>query len=509
MKVSLVGAGPGDPGLLTLRGRELLASADVVVYDALANPVLLDYARKGAELVYVGKIADRHALPQEEINELLVEKARQGHHVVRLKGGDPYIFGRGGEEGEFLARCGIPFEVVPGISSAVAAPAYAGIPLTHRDFVSSVTIITGHEKPEKTVSAHNWDAYAASGSTLVFLMGMRNLPHIAANLIAAGMASDTPAAVIYRGTTPMQRIVVATLGELPEAAAAAKMLNPAVIVVGKVVKLRDCLGWFERKPLLGRTIVVTRAREQASALSGALSACGAYVLECPSISVEPMDNYEACDAAIARLSDYSWLVFTSVNGVKYFWRRLDNAGKDSRSLGNAKVAAIGPATASELAARGIRADIVPESYVAESVAAAITLCEGTELAGKRVLLPRAGKARNVLPDELAAAGAIVDIVPVYRATPAKSHVAEVEEALAKCSLDCITFGSSSTVENFLELVSPRKLLEHPETILAAIGPVTADTLRKHGLEARIMPDKFTIPGLVDAITGYFASIRKQ
>lgn len=504
MKVSLVGAGPGDPGLLTIRGREILASADVIVYDALANSSLLELAKPGAELIYVGKVADAHALPQAQINELLAAKAREKGHVARLKGGDPYIFGRGGEEAEYLVDQGIPFEEVPGISSAIAAPAYAGIPLTHRDFVSSVTIITGHEKPGKSDSSHNWHAFAQSGSTLVFVMGMKNLGEICASLINAGMDPQTPAAVIYRGTTLMQRSLTAPLGALPQAAVQAGLANPAVIVVGKVVSLKDKLDWFSQKPLLGRTIVVTRAREQASDLAQSLADLGARVLQCPSIAIKPLASYEACDTSLERLYEYGWLIFTSVNGVKYFWQRLDKAGKDARCLAGCKVAAIGPATAAALRKAGINPDLVPETYVAEAVAAALIAREGGKLEGMRILLPRAAKARMALPDALASAGAVVDIVPIYETVPACAEIAEVRAVLADGKLDCVAFGSSSTVENFLELLPATEIARHPETLLAAIGPVTAATLAKHGLEAGIKPQQYTIPALIAAIVEKFS-----
>lgn len=341
MKVYLLGAGPGDPGLLTLKARDALAAADVVVYDALANDSLLGHARPDAELIYVGKVAGNHALPQHEINALLVRKAKEGNIVARLKGGDPYIFGRGGEEAEELLAAGVPFEEVPGISSTIAAPAYAGIPLTHRDFASSVTIITGHENPDKPGSVHNWQALARSASTLVFVMGMKNLPDIARNLLDAGLDPRTPAALIYRGTTPRQRSLVATLRELPQAAVDAHFTNPSVIVVGKVASLHDKLNWFEQKPLLGKSIVVTRAREQASSLARSLSGLGAEVIQCPTIEIRALPDYAELDAAVARLADYGWLIFTSVNGVRHFWQRLEAAGKDSRALGACKVAAIG------------------------------------------------------------------------------------------------------------------------------------------------------------------------
>jgi len=351
MKVYLIGAGPGDAGLLTLKGRDALACADVVVYDALANDSLLGHARPDAERIYVGKVAGNHALPQHEINALLVRKAKEGKVVARLKGGDPYIFGRGGEEAEELLAAGVPFEEVPGISSTIAAPAYAGIPLTHRNFASSVTIITGHENPDKPGSVHNWKALAASASTLVFVMGMKNLPDIARHLLDAGMDPDTPAALVYRGTTPYQRSLVATISTLPQAAVDNKFSNPSVIVVGKVCSLHDQLGWFEQRPLYGRSIVVTRAREQASGLAQSLTELGANVIQCPTIEISPLADYSELDAAVARLAEYGWIIFTSVNGVRHFWKRLAACGRDSRAIGRCKVAAIGPATADALRER--------------------------------------------------------------------------------------------------------------------------------------------------------------
>ena len=343
MKVYLIGAGPGDAGLLTLKGRDALACADVVIYDALANDSLLGHARPDAERIYVGKVAGNHALPQHEINALLVRKAKEGKVVARLKGGDPYIFGRGGEEAEELLAAGVPFEEVPGISSTIAAPAYAGIPLTHRNFASSVTIITGHENPDKPGSVHNWKALAASASTLVFVMGMKNLPDIARHLLDAGMDPDTPAALVYRGTTPYQRSLVATISTLPQAAVDNKFSNPSVIVVGKGCSLHDQLGWFEQRPLYGRSIVVTRAREQASGLAQSLTELGANVIQCPTIEISPLADYSELDAAVARLAEYGWIIFTSVNGVRYFWKRLATCGRDSRAIGQCKVAALGPA----------------------------------------------------------------------------------------------------------------------------------------------------------------------
>ena len=496
MKVYLVGAGPGDPGLFTLRGKELLEKADVVVYDYLANHSLLQWARPDAELIYVGKKAGAHALPQDEINKLLVKKAGEGKLVARLKGGDPYIFGRGGEEAEELLNAGVEFEEVPGISSAIAGPAYAGIPLTHRAFASSVTLITGHEDPDKPGSAHNWKALAAGANTLVFVMGMKKLPEIARKLIEAGLQPDTPAALVYWGTTPRHRSLVSTLEKLPQEAVAQSFTNPSLIVVGGVVSLHDRLNWFEKKPLLGRGIVVTRAREQASGLANMLAELGAEVIQFPTINISPLADYGKVDALVAKLNEYDWLIFTSVNGVRQFWRRLAACGKDSRALGGRKVAAIGPATAEELRARGIEPDFIPEKYLAEGVAEGL-LALG--MAGKRVLVPRARQAREVLPDELRKAGAAVDILPVYETLPAGARREEVLELLREGRIHCITFGSSSTVDNFVSLIPADILRGYPQVRLAAIGPVTKKTLERHGLECHIMPEEYTIPALVESL----------
>ena len=509
MKVNLVGAGPGDPGLITVRGREAIAAADVVVYDALANRALLDAARPDAELIYVGKVADQHALPQDQINELLAAKASEGKYVVRLKGGDPYVFGRGGEEAEYLASRGVPFEETPGVSSAVAAPACAGIPLTHRDFASSVTILTGHAKYRPDGSAHNWEALAKSRSTLVVLMGMKNLPEIARSLVQGGLAEDTPAAVIYKGATPEQKSVFAPLGKIAEAAAAAGLANPAVVVIGKVASLGRSLDWFTKRPLFGKTIAVTRARAQASELTSRLEALGARVIECPAIKIAPLEDYSAADAAIADILSYRWIIFTSSNGVKYFWERLRKAGLDTRALSAAKIAAIGPGTAEALRGKGVTADFIPTSFVAEEAANQLVGQEGAALAGQRALIPRAAKARMVLPDELAAADMKVDAVPVYQTVPGEGCGKEIEALLEAKRLDCVAFASSSTVVNFLKIIPAGALKAHPEVALAAIGPVTAATLQANGLGAAIQPSSYAIPGLAEAIAKYYESPGKD
>lgn len=502
MYVYLIGAGPGDPGLITCKGLRALSEADVVVYDYLAGAALMDHVRPDAERIYVGKVAGNHALPQADINRLLVTKAREGKVVARLKGGDPYIFGRGGEEAETLADAGIPFEEVPGVTSTIAGPAYAGIPLTHRAAASSVTLITGHEDPTKPGSVHDWQALARSASTLVFVMGMKNLPDIARNLMDAGMKPDTPAALVHWGTTDHQRSLASTLAELPDAARREGFSNPSVIVVGEVVRLRDKLNWFEKRPLFGRTVVVTRAREQASDSAARFAALGARVIQFPTIAVRPLADTTDLDAALDRLSSYGWLVFTSVNGVRFFRERLNARALDARALAGLQVAAIGPATAGAVRDMGLRPDFVPESYVAESVAEGL-LQQGA--AATRVLLPRAREARDVLPDTLRRAGAEVDVVPVYETVPALGDRDEVLRLLDEGHLDCVTFGSSSTVRNFLAAVPAEKLKAHPETKLACIGPVTADTLVSHGLTPDIQPQDYTVPALVRAVADAFAA----
>ena len=492
-KVYLIGAGPGDPGLFTLRGRDVLAKAEVVVYDYLASEELLKYCPQ-AELIYVGKKGGDHTLPQDKINQLLIAKAQEGKVVARLKGGDPYVFGRGAEEAENLVEAGIDFEVVPGVTSAVAAPAYAGIPLTHRRYASSVSFITGHEDPTKPESAIDWEALVKSKSTLVFFMGVKNLPQISSNLVQAGMDPDMPVALVHWGTTCRQRTLVSTLTKVAEEAKAKNFTPPSLIVVGDVVRLKSVLDWFEKRPLLGKKIVVTRAREQASELSRLLRELGACVLECPTIKIKPLDDYEHVHQTLANLEFFDWLVFTSVNGVKFFWQILAKAHLDTRALGGLQVAAIGPATARALEERGVRPDFVPPKYVAEDVVQGL---KSFGLKNKRILIPRAKEAREVLPVELKKAGAEVVVLPIYETVVAEENKEKLLAGLISGQIDVITFTSSSTVKNFFQLVGKDTPLDG--TKLVSIGPITSQTLQDYGYLPSKEAQEYTIAGLVEAI----------
>jgi uroporphyrinogen III methyltransferase/synthase len=499
--VYLVGAGPGDPGLISVRGRQCIERADVVIYDYLASASLLKHARRGAELIYVGKKGGNHTMGQEDINALIVEKARGGKVVTRLKGGDPYIFGRGGEEAEVLARAGLAFEVVPGVTSAIAAPAYAGIPLTHRRLTSTLAFITGHEDPARNESRIEWKSLAQGIGTLVFLMGVRNLPAIVERLVRHGKSPETPAALIRWGTTARQTTVTGTLENIVGRVERAGLTSPAVIVVGEVVRLRETLNWFEKRPLLGKRIVVTRAREQASDLVERLSELGAECLECPTIKIVPVEDAASVHQAIDRLSRYDWIVFTSVNGVGCFFEALFARGFDVRALSRMKTAAIGPATAERLLNFGLKSDIVPESYRAESVVAAF---RDQPVAGKHILLPRAATARPILPVELRNMGAEVDEVAVYQTLIDSENATLLIDALESDQVDVITFTSSSTVGNFNAVLPAecRSALVEGITV-ACIGPVTAKTARRLGFEVNIVAAEFTIPGLCAAIVAHF------
>ena len=439
--VYLVGAGPGDPGLLTLKGRDCLACADVVVYDHLANVEILGHARDDAEMIYVGKQAGRHSMPQEEINALLVEKGLEGKTVVRLKGGDPYVFGRGGEEALELREAGVPFEVVPGITAGVAAAAYAGIPVTHRGFNSAVTLVTGHEDPTKPESALDWSALAKGAGTLAIYMGVKNLPLITQKLINGGRPPETPVALIRWGTHPTQRVVDGTLANIVERVREAKLTPPCIIVVGEVVKLRNELNWFESRPLFGKTVLVTRSRQQASDLAAKLAALGARVLIFPTIRIEPPLDDQPLERAVASLADFDWIIFTSANGVESFFSMLDGLGRDGRCLANCKVCSIGPGTTARLSLRGIRPDLVPERFTTQAVFDALS--EANEVKGNRFLRPRADIAGKALPQQLRDAGAEVTDIEAYR-TLRPTPDPETIEALRAGEVDIVTFTSSST-----------------------------------------------------------------
>ena len=481
--VYLVGAGAGDAGLLTLKARDVLEIADVVIYDRLADDSILNFCA-GAKKIYVGKEAGKHTLKQSEINQLLVDEARKNKIVVRLKGGDPFVFGRGGEEALYLRENNLPFEIIPGITSAIAVPAYAGIPVTHRGLATSFAVITGHEDPTKPESTINWEKISTAVDTLIFLMGIANLPQIVAKLIEHGRNPKTPAALIRWGTKPNQETFITTLKEAPNA----KILPPAIFVVGEVVSLHEQLKWFETRPLFGKKILVTRARTQASKLSNALKNLGAEVLEAPTIKIAaPSDNYTVIDSAINNLRGFDWIIFTSANGVEKFFERLKLNSLDARALN--KVAAIGSATAEKLSTFGITADVVPKEFVAESLADSLKEFVG----GKKILLARAEVARNVLPDTLKTFGADVTVAPVYKTE------AEATAQIDFDAIDLITFTSSSTVENFIASYGVEPL---QKVSSAAIGTLTAQTLERFGVMASVVAKEFTINGLIDAIKNF-------
>ena len=501
-KVFLVGAGPGDPGLITVRGKECIETADVIIYDYLAAPALLTHAQKKAEIIYVGKKGGDHTLSQGQINALIVEKAKAGFRVCRLKGGDPFIFGRGGEEAEVLVKEGIAFEIVPGITSAIAAPAYAGIPLTHRKLTSTVAFVTGHEDPDKDESSIDWATLAKGIGTLVFFMGVKNLPNIIQQLTDHGKPPDTPVALVRWGTTPQQVTVSGTFENIVERAKKAGLKAPAIIVVGDVVDLRQTLKWFENRPLTGKRIVVTRARQQASDLVKMLTDAGAECLECPTIKILPPEDKTALNRAVQNLSGYDWIVFTSANGVTFFFERLFADNKDVRALSHIRTAAIGPATAQRLFEFGLKSDIVPRTYRAESVVEAF----GKEdIKGKKILLPRAEEARPVLPLELTKMGAEVEEVTAYQTIKDLENADILIQGLDEKTIDLITFTSSSTVKNFKALLPADRFKQLIDGVkVASIGPITAETAMDLGFDVHIVADSFTIPGLCEAIVQHYS-----
>jgi len=501
-KVFLVGAGPGDAGLFTLKGVEAIKRADVVVYDYLASKTLLKFAKEDAELLYVGKRGGDHTLPQDKINQLIIEKALQGKTVARLKGGDPFIFGRGGEEAQEMIQKGVSFEIIPGITSAIAVPAYARIPLTHRSHTSTVAFITGHEDPTKNDSSIEWEKIATGVGTLVFLMGVSNLKNIVDKLIANGRSPDTPAALIRWGTTPKQRTVTGTLRNIVSEVEKAGLKPPCIIVVGDVVGLRKELNWFEKRPLFGKRVIVTRSRKQASKLSNLLEENGAEVIEFPTIKIVPPRSFDDLDKAVDNLSRYDWAVFTSVNGVKSFLERLKEKGKDIRELKGVRIAAIGPATADEMKRLGIIVDLIPDEYRAEAL---VDFFAKEGAVGLKILVPRAAFAREILPDKLREMGADVDVVAAYETVKPDENAEEIKEMLKQGEIDLITFTSSSTVINFVNMFEKDSVKEILKGVtIASIGPITAKKAEEFSLTSHIVPEKFTIESLVHSVVKYFS-----
>ena len=491
--VYLVGAGPGDPGLITARGAELLRKADVVVYDRLVSPALLALA-PDAGLIYVGKEPDTPGEFQAFINEQLAAHAREGRTVVRLKGGDPFVFGRGGEEAMALVEAGVPFEVVPGVTSAIAVPAYAGVPVTHRDIAAVFTVVTGSEDPAKPDPQVDWKALAHVGGTLVVLMGWQSLPAIVRALLAEGRPPDTPATVTQWGTLPNQRTVSGTLADIVEKGEAAGITSPVVTVIGGTAALRPALRWFDRTPLFGKRVLVTRSRTQAGTLSALLRAQGAEAVELPTIVVKPLADTSVLDAALADLTTFDWVILTSKNGVDVVFDRLAAAGKDARAFSQTRVAAIGPATAAALAEHGITADLMPAAYTTRSVAYSFA---SLDIRGVRILLPRADIAPPTLPDGLREMGALVTEISAYHTVAPEDAAATARETLASGTIDAVTFTSSSTVRNLVSLLDGPALIN--ESKVVTIGPVTSKTATELGVRVDREATEHTVRGVADAV----------
>ena len=503
--VYLVGAGPGDPGLITFKGLQCIREAEVVVYDRLMDRRLLNEAPADAELVDLGKVKGSAQQVQDEINRVIVEKALEGKRVVRLKGGDPFVFGRGGEEAEVLAEAGVPFEVVPGISSAIAVPAYAGIPLTHRKVSSSFTVVSGSEDSMKEESSIDWKNLAVGTGTLVVLMGWGTLAGIVDALKGNGMSPSTPAALIQWGTEPYQKTVVGCLQDILERGLEASLTSPVVAVFGQVVDLRERIGWYDSKPLFGKRVLVPRAREQASVFSRLLTREGAEPVEVPTIEIQPVVDHARLDHVLTSLSRYDWVVFASVNGVEITFQRLEQLGLDARAFGGAKVCAIGPATATTLRERGITADLTPRESVSESVVEGLA---ETGVEGKSILLLRAEVGRDVLPQGLTRRGALVEEVPVYRTVVPEESRERVRKLVAEEIVDAVAFTSSSTVRNLVELLGG-DVVSLNGIAVACIGPTTAETAREVGLTVDAVAQESTIPGLVEALERHFSATQEM
>ncbi len=509
-KVYLVGAGPGDPGLITVRGKYLLERAEVVVYDYLASRKLLKHVPQSAEFIYAGKKGGaKHTHTQDEINQMLVDSALAGKTVVRLKGGDPFIFGRGGEELERLYEAKVPFEVVPGVTSATAAATYAGIPITHRSYTASVAFLTGHEDPTKADSNVDWAKLATGAGTIVVYMGIKNLPIIVDNLLKHGRDPETPVAVVRWASTPEQRTVVGTLATIRDIVVEAGIKPPSLIIVGEVVKLRETIDWYEKRPLFGKKIVVTRTREQASVLMAGLEENGANCFECATIDIHPVDSYEILDGELERLQEYHWILFSSLNGVEYFFKRLYQKGMDARDLKGSDLGVVGKSTADLLLKYGVNADLIPPVFTSEGLAESL-LDQGVE--GRNILIPRAEKGREILPETLRGAGAQVTIAPVYKNIQPAGRKDELRQELEAGLVNLVTFTSSSTVRNFLTMVDAKDSEELKDLLkdvkIAAIGPITAKTVTDNGLTVDIQPEEHTIAEMVKAIVSYYTNQSK-
>lgn len=492
--VCLVGGGPGDSSLISVRGAVRLTQADVVLHDKLVGPELLEIVPPEAERIFVGKWRGTHVWTQDQINEAMVRHARSGRRVVRLKGGDPFVFGRGGEECEYLARHGVPFEVVPGITAAFGAPATAGIPLTHRGLSRSFALVTGHGHPDEDTPLDF--AALARMETIAIYMGVKTLAANCERLMQAGMASTTPAAIIRSGTLPAQQTVVGTLATIASQATEANVQPPALVLFGEVVRMRESIEWFECRPLHGQTVAITRRREQAEELAGELMAAGAEVIEAPTIALVPVEDHAVADEALEGLNDYDWLVLTSTNGVDAMFERLTAVGRDSRALAGVKVAAVGRATAARLAAHGIRADLVPGEAVGEALAEELIQ---HDVAGRRILLLRAEIARKVLTDALAAAGAVCVDLPVYRTVCPDKLPEEFLRLLDRDGISWITLTSPSCWNNLLKLLGPERAARLYNVKLASIGPVTTRAIRDSGYVEAVQADPHDVRGLVSAI----------
>lgn len=498
-RVSLVGAGPGDPGLLTLRAAHVLRNADVLLYDALASDPIVDFVSPACERIYVGKRGGSHAMAQERIEELMIEKARGGKHVVRLKGGDVFVFGRGGEEAQALHKAGVPFDIVPGITSAIAAPAYAGIPVTHRDFNTAFTVMTGHEDPLKAASTIDWAKVADPHRTLVMLMAMGNLAEIMRRLAQHGVSADTPVAVISDGTRPTQRTVTGTVATIAGDVEREGIGAPAIVVVGEVVRLREEIRWFDASALFGKRVLITRPAHQAEAFAQTLYARGVYPILASTIGIGPPDDLHAAHHELDHLAEYGWVVFTSANGVDAFFERLASLESDARYIGKTKIAAIGAKTSERLVHYGVRADLVPRAFISEEIGRA--LIEVTR-DGERILIYRAQEARDVLPQMLGDAGRHATVVPAYK-TSFESDP-DFPEKVARA--DVLTFTSASTVRGFAHLLggSAAAVDASRGKVVACIGPITADAARELGLHVNVIADVYTTDGLLDALQAHFA-----